>query len=299
MLPPLQLGRQQRALEPLLELAAVDQPGQRVVAGLVDQPRGGLVDPFLHLVLHRLQVRSHVIDAALQPAQFGLPGLLHPVAEMPLADAADRAGQGQDRPGDLAPDAPREVEAYAKTRQQDRQTVQDGIALAADGGVARHLEPDPAQQPGMGARLSGAGLAERLIIVHHHLGAGDRRVVHQPVLVFGLLDAVGGRLILQRNRPRAQAGLRQPLAVVGKHRDAADVGLDRRLVEQGLQHIEVARRDAVFGRRCQLAGNRHGACAQRLVEIADFFGNELEQQQDADDGDRHQRQPDDPPAYPQ
>jgi hypothetical protein len=113
------------------------------------------------------------------------------------------------------------------------------------------------------------------------------------------MDAVGWQRPARGFRPDAGADVRQSLAVVGKHRHAADIGFDRHLFEQGLQHPDIARGDAVFGRRRQLAGNRRGARTQRLVEVVDFSGDELEQQQDADDGHRHQGQADDASAYPQ
>ena len=80
-------------LQPLFELATIDQARQRIVAGLIHQPCGGLVDLLPHLVLHGLQVRRHVIDAALQDAQFGRPALFHPLVQVALGNAAHRVGQ--------------------------------------------------------------------------------------------------------------------------------------------------------------------------------------------------------------
>ena len=136
-------------------------------------------------------------------------------------------------------------------------------------------------------------------IIHHHLGTRDRRVVHQPVLVFDLADAVHRQPPLLRIGPCPEADLSQPPAVIGEYRHPADIGLDRRFFEQGLQHLDIARGHAIFGRWCQLARNRHGTGAQRLIQIVYFPGNELKQQQDPDDRHRHHGQNHGAPPYPQ
>ena len=87
-------------------------------------------------------------------------------------------------------------------------------------------------------------------------------------MVFGVLPAAIGV------GPGAES--RQPMAIVGKHRHAADIGLDRGLFEQGLQYIEIARGDPVFSRRRELTGNRHSAGAQGLIKIVDLSRDELE-----------------------
>ncbi len=145
VLAPLLQGGLQGAFEAQLELAPVDESGKRVVARLVDQPRGGHVDLFLHLAMHRLQMRGHVVDAALQHAQFRIAVLRDALVEMPLADAADGMGQGEDRPGDLATDAPGQVQARHQSGQQDGEAVQDRLALAPQGRAARDVEPHPAE----------------------------------------------------------------------------------------------------------------------------------------------------------
>jgi hypothetical protein len=280
----------------LLEFAAVDQSGQRIMAGLIDQTRRGLVDFFLHLLLHGLQMGRHVVDAALQHPQFGLPGLFHPLVEVPLADSAHRVGQRQNRAGNLTPDAPGEKKTDPQAGQQNRQAAQDGITLTPDGGAARDIQPDPPQQPGLGTRIRHA-VAARIEIVDHHLGTGDRREIDQPVLVFKLGDTVRWQLPLQWIGPRTQPDLRQPLTVAGKHRHPAHVRLDCRFFEQGLQYLAVARSNAIFGRWRQLARNSQGAGAQRLVEVVNFSLDELEHQQDANDGNRHHGQTDHTSPY--
>ena len=110
MFPILLQRRQQRVLQAPLELAPVDESRQAIVAGLINQARGGLIDFFLHLALHGLEMGRHVIDATLQRAKFGLAVLLDSFVQVSLADAAHRVGQGQNRPRDLTADAPGKIE---------------------------------------------------------------------------------------------------------------------------------------------------------------------------------------------
>jgi hypothetical protein len=111
------------------------------------------------------------------------------------------------------------------------------------------------------------------------------------------MEAIRGQPASGRFRPATGADLRKPPALVVEYRHATDIGLERHLVEQGLQYRNIAGSHAIFGRWRQLTGNGRGAGTQRLIEIVYFSTDELEQQQDANDGHRHHGQADDTPAY--
>ncbi len=113
------------------------------------------------------------------------------------------------------------------------------------------------------------------------------------------MNPVGGQLVPGRIDPGTPPNLRQPLTVIGKYRHAANIRLDRGFFEQGLQYLDIAGGHAIFGCRRQLPGNRYRTGTQRLIEIVDFRGDELEQQQHANNGHRHHGQADDTTPYPQ
>jgi hypothetical protein len=113
----------------VFEFAPVEQPGQRVVAGLESQLGGGFLDARLHRQVDFLDARRHLVETVFEHAQLAARRDRNAGIQLAGRHVVDRLYQAHDRAGQVVGHGHGEGGQDQHAEEHDEQAALDQFAL--------------------------------------------------------------------------------------------------------------------------------------------------------------------------